>query len=127
MRQRHTLQVLSGFHESPVASTSLYCAGWNFNNAGVAVGDTVENMTTGATGTVSAVTDDNTLATDVNFRQGDFFEITLQTEYQVSSNLGPVYENLCRLCGKEVTTEELESHKGRCKECYDPPHPSTIK
>lgn len=124
MRQRHTLSVLSGFHESPVASTSLYCAGWNFTNAGVAIGDVVENMTTGATGTVSAVTDEHTLATDVPFSQGDFFEITLQTEYSMSSNLGPTYENICKLCGKEATTKELESHNGRCKECYDPPHPS---
>ena len=126
MRQQHTLSILSGFHEGPSASTSLYSS-WNFTNAGVAAGDTVENKSSGLSGTVSSVTDDNTLATDVNFNPGDFFEITLQTEYSVSTNIGPVYENLCKLCGKEVTTEELESHGGRCEECYDPPHPSTIK
>lgn len=125
MRQRHTLGVLSGFHEAPLASTNLKSS-WNFTNAGVQAGDAVTNQSTGATGTVSSVVDDNTLATDVTFNPGDFFEVTLSTEYEVSSNLGPVYEFVCKLCGKATKREEIEAHNGRCKECYDPPHPSEL-
>lgn len=125
MRQRHTIDVLSGFHEAPLASTSLKSS-WNFTAAGVQVGDTVDNKSTGASGTVSAVTDDNTLATDVIFNPGDFFEITLSADYEVSSNLGPTYEFICKLCGKATERKEIEAHGGRCKECYDPPHPSEL-
>ena len=111
MRQQHTLEVLSGFHEGPIASSSLYSS-WDFTTAGVQVGDTVENRTQGTSGTVQSVSDENTLETDISFEPGDFFEITLQTEWAVTSNLGPTYENICSLCGKEVTTQELESHGG---------------
>lgn len=124
MRQQHTLEVLSGFHEGPTASVSLYSS-WNFTTTGVQVGDVVENKTQGTNGTVLIVSDENTLLTDINFEPGDFFEITLSTEWSMSSNLGPTYENICGLCGKQVTIGELDSHSGRCKECYDPSHPST--
>jgi len=123
MRQQHTLGVLEGTNENPVAGVNLKSS-WNFTTAGVQIGDTVVNHTLGTSGTVQSLVDDNTLETDIHFEQGDFFTVTLSTEWNVASNLGPVYELICRMCGKACKSKELDAHDGRCKECFDKPHPS---
>jgi hypothetical protein len=120
MRQQHTLEILSGPHEGSTAGVNLVSS-WDFTTAGVQVGDAVINHTLGTSGTVQSLVNDNTLETDINFQPGDFFEVTLSTAWSVASNLGPVYELICKMCGKSCKSEELDSYDGRCKKCYDEP------
>ena len=123
MRQQHTLGIISGTHESPAASVNLKSS-WNFSTVGAQASDVVENKTQGTSGSVVSVVDANTLQTDINFQQGDFFELTLSSDWRAATNLGPVYELVCRLCGFACTREELDTYDGRCKTCYDEPHPA---
>ena len=126
MRQQHTLEYISGIQESPTGGTTLRSS-WNFTTVGAQAGDVIQNKTQGTAGTIQSVTDANNLVANITFRPGDLFEITLSTAWSAASNIGPTYELVCKVCGFACTTEELDSHDGKCKECYDPPHPSSAK
>lgn len=127
MRQTYTMEEIAGLNLAFTIGTTIK-DNWNFVRVGVAVGDVVENKSLGTSGTVSSV-DTNELGTDVTFNVGDAYIVTLATEWDAVTYcidgkvMGPVYEGICGLCGFECSKEELESHDGRCKECYDPPHP----
>lgn len=118
MRQQHSLNTISGFHEGTTSGATLKSS-WDFVTTGVQSLCSVRNATRDLDGFVLSVSDRNTLITDINFEPGDFFEITLPTEWLMSSNILPTYELICNLCGFETKREILEAHRGLCKVCYD--------
>lgn len=123
MRQTLTISEVSGFNKSPTSGVSVVDS-HNFSGMGVALGDVVTNDSKGTSGTIVSSSTTGFVAT-ISFDPGDFYRITLCSDYTVTNEFGPVYEFICKRCGKGWPRKQMVD--GMCDECQDEPWPRTAK
>jgi len=119
MERTTTITELSGHNESPIGGNFITSSNRDFVNRHVVAGSSeLYNMSTGESGTVSAVTSSR-IDAPVYFKPGDFFRVTLDSDWILQNDDGPVITVECNQCGFSYPRKELVN--GLCKTCIDEP------
>lgn len=118
MRRTFEVSEVSGFNDSPIGGEYITSGERDFAAMNVvAASSVIYNSSKGTSGTVTTVTDNRIDATGVWFDPGDFFYVTLDSDWTLQTDDGPVIDVECRRCGFSYPNNQLMD--GVCKTCQD--------
>ena len=122
MRVTRMVSDLSGVNESPIGGDFIIDEGRSFVSQNVVTGISIlYNQSKGLNAIVTNVTETRIDATGTNFSPGDFYIVSLATDWLVQNSDGPIYEVQCRVCGFSYPEKDMLNEV--CKWCQDSPPP----
>ena len=121
MKHTWTIDELSGINRAQAAGDYIEDYERYFATKGVVADGTctLYNVTKGIDAIVIAVTETKVTGGGTRFSPGDFYRVTLTTDYVMQNSDGALIEVECSLCGFSYPSKELV--RGKCKVCIDKP------
>jgi hypothetical protein len=120
MKHTWTISELTGLNKALSLGEYIEDEERYFTTKGVVTGvSLLTNVDTGISSLVTSATETKVGAVGVTFQPGDFYIVTLASDYTMQNSDGPLIEIECSLCGFSYPSKELTN--GRCKVCIDKP------